>query len=419
MEQKIVDHLFRHHYGKMVAILSRYFGLAHIETIEDAVQDTFLKASLLWRKQLPDNPEAWLTKVAKNRTIDLLRSLKAEKNRSKKIVLEVPAHPLNEVFLDDEIEDSQLRMIFVACHPRLKPKEQIAFALKTISGFSSREIAAALLTKENTIARRLARAKKTIIKNKLRFDFPPPKELDGRLVRVMEIIYLTFNEGFHSTNTENVVRRDLCGEAIRLCKLLLKKEKFRSGSLYALFALLCFHASRLESKTNSKNELIDIREQDRNMWYFPLIKIGNSAMNKAIEYKEISKYHYEAAIAAEHIKASSFENTNWEKILDWYAKLQEIEPNSFNLLNIAIVQLQLRNFDMAKRLLDRLPIADLEQREYLYYGCYAEYYAKRQDLILAISYLEMAIGKTSNKQERAYLQKKKLGLANRLKAHNE
>jgi len=99
--------------------------------------------------------------------------------------------------------------------------------------------------------------------------------------------------------------------------------------------------------------------------------------------------------------------------------LQEIEPNSFNLLNIAIVQLQLRNFDMAKRLLDRLPIADLEQREYLYYGCYAEYYAKRQDLILAISYLEMAIGKTSNKQERAYLQKKKLGLANRLKAHNE
>jgi len=409
MEHKIVDHLFRHHYGKMVAILTRYFGLSHLETIEDAVQDTFIKATLQWRKQLPDNPEAWLTKVAKNRTIDLLRSIKAEKNRVEKFMPVESSIPFNELFLNHEIEDSQLRMIFVACHPSLNPKEQIAFALKTISGFSTKEIAAALLIKEDTIAKRIRRAKRTIIKNNLAFDFPHPNEVNGRLVRVMEVIYLTFNEGFHSTNKEKLIREDLCGEALRLCKLLLKKEKFRSGSMYALFGLLCFHASRLETKTNAINEIVDIREQDRKKWYFPLIQMGNEAMNKAIEYRDVSIYHYEAVIAAEHIKAKSFEETNWENILNWYTELQDLQPNSFTLLNIAIVNLQLNNFETVIAILETLPISDLEQRAYLFYGCYSEYYAKRNDIVLAISYLDKAISKTSNNLEKAYLERKKEG----------
>ncbi|MFS4492782.1 RNA polymerase sigma factor [Maribacter sp. 2308TA10-17] len=407
MENKIVDHLFRHHYGKMVAILTRYFGLSHIETIEDAVQDAFIKATLQWRKQLPDNPEAWLTKVAKNRTIDLLRSIKSEKNRIDKIATDASSIELKDLFLDHEIADSQLRMIFVACHPSLKPHEQIAFALKTISGFSTKEIAAALLTKEDTITKRLNRAKQTIIKNNIQFDFPPSNEVQGRLARVMEVVYLTFNEGFHSTNKDKLIREDLCGESIRLCKLLLEKEKFRSGSLYALFALLCFHASRLESKTNDANEIVDIREQDRSKWFFPLIQMGNSSMNKAMEYDDVSIYHYEAAIAAEHIKAKTFEETDWRKILNWYNQLQGLQPNTFNLLNIAIVNLQLRNFEEVKDILETLPIEDLEQRAYLFYGCYAEYYVKRGDLVLAISYLETAISKTSNRLESAYLEKKK------------
>jgi len=266
------------------------------------------------------------------------------------------------------------------------------------------------LTKEDTIAKRLRRAKQGIIKNNIAFDFPPPTEVQDRLNRVMEVVYLTFNEGFHSTNTDKLIREDLCGEAIRLCKLLLKKEKFRSGSLYALFSLLCFHASRLESKTNAANEIVDIREQDRSKWFFPLIQMGNSSMNKAMEYEDVSIYHYEAAIAAEHIKAKTFEETNWEKILNWYTELQKTQPSTFTLLNIAIVNLQLHNFEEVKDILEMLPISDLEQREYLYYGCYAEYYAKRNDLVLAVSYLETAISKTSNRLEKSYLRKKKLQL---------
>lgn len=410
MEHKIVDHLFRHQYGKMVAILSHFFGLSHIETIEDAVQDTFIKATLQWRNQIPENPEAWLTKVAKNRTIDLLRSQKTEKSRFKKINSLANSIPSKDVFLDHEIEDSQLRMIFVACHPILKPEEQIAFALKTISGFSLKEIAAALLIKEETIKKRLSRAKKIIINNDIRFDFPPAHEVQKRMDRVMEVIYLTFNEGFHSTNKTKLVRKDLCGEAIRLAKLLLKKEKFRSGNLYALFALMCFHSSRLDSKINSSNEIVNIKEQDRSKWYFPLVEIGNTAMNKAMEYEGLSIYHYEAAIAAEHLKAKTFKNTDWDKILNWYTKLYQLQPTVFAYLNMAIVNLQLHEFAKTKQILDSIVITDLEQRVYLYYACYGEYYVKKDQLSKAIHYIEKAIQNTSNDLERNYLIKRKMEL---------
>ena len=157
---KIVDHLFRHQYGKMVAILSKIFGLSHIEFIEDAVQDTFIKATLQWRTGIPENPEAWLMQASKNRVIDLLRQINVIKQRQQKVYHGSIATEINDCFLDHEVEDSQLRMIFVACHPLFSAEEQIAFALKTISGFSMREIAAALMQKEETIKKRLVRAER-------------------------------------------------------------------------------------------------------------------------------------------------------------------------------------------------------------------------------------------------------------------
>ncbi|WP_424004090.1 RNA polymerase sigma factor [Maribacter sp. IgM3_T14_3] len=410
MEHKVVDHLFRHHYGKMVAILTRFFGLSYIETIEDAVQDTFIKATSKWRTKIPDNPEAWLNKVAKNRTIDILRSIQAEKNRNFKITTGASSLQIDELFLDHEVADSQLRMIFVACHPSLHPNEQIAFALKTISGFSTKEIAAALLTKEETIVKRLTRAKKSIRENNIQFKYPAPEAIPERTVRVMEVIYLTFNEGFHSTNTDKLVKEDLCGEAIRLCQLLLKKERFRSGSLYALFALLCFHMSRLESKISIDNQIVDLQNQDRTKWYFPLIKMGNSAMNKALEYDDTSIYHYEAAIASEHLNAKTFEDTNWENISNWYEQLYMLESNMFTLLNHATVCIQLSDYEKTLHLLNSIDVSDLGQRAYLYYGCYAELYTKKGEKELAISYLDKALLGTSNMLEKEFLTIKREGL---------
>lgn len=180
-----------------------------------------------------------------------------------------------------------------------------------------------------------------------------------------EVIYLIFNEGFHSNNRNILIREELCGEAMRLCQMLLKKEAIRTSSSYALFALMSFHAARLQSKVSADNELFSLKEQDRKLWYMPLIILGNDAMNKAVETDEFTCYHFEAAIAAEHIKASSFQNTNWDKILLWYKKLNEIQPSPFTLLNIAMLHLLRSDFEAAHALLEEINPKSFEQRTYL------------------------------------------------------
>ncbi|MCB9233592.1 MAG: sigma-70 family RNA polymerase sigma factor [Bacteroidia bacterium] len=410
-ENKMVDHLFRHQYGKMIAILTNFFGLPHLELVEDAVQDTFIKATLLWRAEQPENPEAWLMQAAKNRVIDLLRQIKAEKDRFHKLDTESTQEQLDELFLDHEVEDSQLRMIFVACHPALSPEEQIAFALKTISGFSMKEIAAALLIKDETIKKRLVRARKTIIDQKIEFAWPEPHQVESRLDGVMQVIYLIFNEGFHSTRAEKLIDQDLCGEALRLCKLLLKKERFRSGSLYALFALLCFHASRLESKISPENEIVDLGQQDRSKWYMPLILLGNNALSMAMGYPDYSAYHLEAAIAHEHIRAIRFENTDWQRILELYQELNEIQPSDSGRLNLAIVHLQINQLQEAKILLDAISSGGLQQRNYLLHGCYAEYFHLAGQREEALQQIQLAIEASSNELEKNYLLKKKAKIA--------
>ncbi len=413
-EQKMIDHLFRHQYGKMVSILTRIFGLTHLETIEDAVQDTFIKAMTAWRNGLPDNPEAWLTKAAKNRAIDLFRKLNTDKNRLPKLEQGIAAIALNDLFLDTEIADSQLRMIFTACHPILNPKDQLSFALKTVSGFSAKEIASALLLKEETVKKRLMRARKNITEKAISFQIPQGNDLPDRLSRVLEVLYLIFNEGFHSNKKEILIRHDLCGEAIRLCKMLLKNQFTRTPAAYALFALMCFHSARLDSKINEANEIIDLKNQDRKKWYFPLIKLGNEAMNQAVETAVFTSYHFEAAIAVEHLKAPTFEATNWTKILSWYEKLYQIQPSPFNLLNRAMVQLQRSEYKEAFKLLEQINPKDLEQRAYLFHGSYAEYFVLTGKVKKALKSIDTALNLVRNEAERQFLLKKKYDITNNL-----
>ena len=411
MESNLIDHLFRHHYGKMVSVLIRIFGVSHIETIEDAVQDTFIKAMAAWRTGKPDNPEAWLTTAAKNRVLDIFRKLKAEKRRIPDLDSGNPSIAINELFLDTEIADSQLRMIFTACHPRLSKEDRIAFSLKTISGFSTREIASALLTKEDTIKKRLSRARKTIAEEEISFEIPRGKELPVRIESVHEVLYLIFNEGFHSNRPEILIRKELCGEAMRLNKMLLTNPTVRTDDSYALFALMCFHASRLDSKTDEEGNIVDLRNQDRTLWYFPLIQLGNDAMNRAVANSCFSKYHYEASIACEHLRAPVYEETDWNKILNWYLKLYELNPTPLTALNIAVVLLQLEKFDEAMEWINKVEPASLEQRAYLYYGAMAEYYKLKGIKDKALNCLNLALNAVSNDMERNFLLKKKAELS--------
>ncbi|WP_299122585.1 sigma-70 family RNA polymerase sigma factor [uncultured Winogradskyella sp.] len=407
MENKLVDHLFRHHSGKMVSVLTRIFGLQHLDIIEDAVQDTFIKASLSWRKEQPKHPEAWLTKAAKNRVLDIFRTLKSQKNNLPDITQGTDAIAINELFLDSEIEDAQLRMIFTACHPKLDPRDRISFALKTVSGFSTKEIASALLTKDETIKKRLMRARKAIHKSDIQFHIPQGKDLPMRLESVMEVLYLIFNEGFHSNSKTQLIREDLCSEAMRLCKLLLKHKQTRLPECYALFALMCFHSARLEAKTSVDNEVLDLKQQDRALWHFPLIQLGNTMMHKAVETDDFSCYHYEAAIAAEHLKARTFEDTNWSKILKWYEALHQLQPMPSHLLTMAVICIQNKDYSKADTYFKQLRPEDLEQRAYLYYAAKADYSMDTNDKKNAIKSIDKALQTVTNNLEKDFLLKKK------------
>lgn len=405
-----MDHLFRHHYGKMVSVLVRIFGVSHLETIEDAVQDTFIKALSAWRSSKPENPEAWLTTAAKNRVLDIFRKLKAEKQRFPQLEQGNASIPINELFLDTEIADSQLRMIFTACHPELQKQDRLAFSLKAISGFTTREIASALLTKDDTIKKRLGRARKTISESQISFEIPSGKQLPKRLESVHEVIYLIFNEGFHSNRSDILIRKELCGEAMRLCKMLLSNEGVRNDDSYALFALMCFHAARIDSKVNKAGEIVDLSRQDRSLWYFPLIQLGNEAMNKAVANSCFSKYHYEASIACEHLRAPTYESTDWSRILNWYLKLYELNPGHLTGLNVAFSYLKQEKLEEAAEWLTKIEPAALEQRSYLYYGTMAELYRMRGESTKALNCLDLALSTVSNEKERSYLEKKKMEL---------
>ncbi|MBV7270519.1 RNA polymerase sigma factor [Winogradskyella luteola] len=406
MENKDIDHLFRHHSGKMVAVLTRIFGLKHLDVIEDAVQDTFIKASISWRKEIPDYPEAWLTKAAKNRVVDIFRALNTQRTHYASIKSGTDAIAINELFLDSEIEDAQLRMIFTACHPKLDPRDRISFALKTVSGFSIKEISAALLTKQETIKKRLFRARKAIKTLDIQFHIPRGRVLKSRLESVMEVLYLIFNEGFHSNSKDQLIREDLCSEAMRLCQLLLKNKATRMPEAYALFALMCFHSARLETKIGANNEILDLKQQDRNRWHFPLIELGNTMMYKAVDTEMFSCYHYEAAIAAEHLRAKSFEDTDWNKILQWYEVLNKLQPMPIHLLTMAVICMQIKNLDKAESYIEQITPEDLEQRIYLYYAAKSDLYAKQYNMKSAKEYLDIAIKKVNNSSEKEYLQKK-------------
>ncbi|WP_435314671.1 RNA polymerase sigma factor [Cellulophaga fucicola] len=412
-EQQVIDHLFRHQYGKMVSILTRIFGFKNFELIEDAVQDTFAKATVQWRTKIPENPEAWFTIASKNRVIDLLRKIDADKNRIEKLKYSASAISFTNLFEKEEIQDSELRMIFTACHPLLNSKDQIAFALKTIGGFSTSEIAAALLLKPETVKKRLARAKKTIVDKNIDFKFPAKNKLQERLHSALEVIYLIFNEGFHSNHKKLLVRKELCGEALRLTKMILSKDELRCGASYALFSLMCFHSSRLEAKVDSDFNSINLKNQDRTKWYFPLINLGHNALEKAEDYSDFSTYHLEAAIAAEHVKAKTFEETNWQKILVLYKQLQENDKNAVVSLAMAIVFIQLQQPEKALEILEELSPSSLEQRSYLYYGVKAKYYQSTGNVNAAVNCLNTAITKVTNQVEKAYLTKKRDALLTR------
>ena len=331
----IIPSIFKAEYRKIVSVLCRGFGLKHIEIAEDITNDTFLLATETWQiKGLPENPTAWLYTVAKNKTKDYL---KHNKVFSEKIEVEIAQNSrISEDFEPDlssqNILDSQLLMIFAVCNPTIPAEAQVGLALRILCGFGIEEIAEAFLSNKETINKRLFRAKEKLKTENFEIQIEDPNQIDERLDSVLKTIYLVFNEGYYSTSSNKILRKDLCLEAIRLCYFLLENQQTNLPKVNALMALMCFHASRLAARTDDLGNSILYDDQNREIWDEELIAKANYYLIQSAKGQELSKYHLEASIAYWHSTKTDAAD-KWEHILQNYNLLLQIEYSPIVALN--------------------------------------------------------------------------------------
>ncbi|MBL7746454.1 MAG: sigma-70 family RNA polymerase sigma factor [Chitinophagaceae bacterium] len=407
--QELTDHLFRQESGKMISVLSRLLGLQNLETAQDIVQDTLLQAMTAWSyNKIPDNPAGWLHRVAKNKAIDYIRREKRFRDITPQYAYLLESEwtlssTVQQLFLENEISDSQLRMIFACCHPSIQAESQVALTLKTLCGLSTGEISRAFLTTEDTIAKRIYRAKEKIKTENIQLDVPAGNELPARLDAVLKTLYLLFNEGYNSSHPEQLIREDLCHEAMRLCMLLTTQTATAFPRTKALLSLMCFQSSRLGARLDDKGNIILLKYQDRSKWYRPLIQKGFDYLDTSTEPFEISVYQLEAAIASLHAASPSFEATDWKRIHYLYELLYQLQPNPVVAMNKAIAAACAGSKEEAY--IEMLQIKGLEGH-HLYYASLGEISLELEKKDQAKEYFEKAYQLTHSTTEKQLMLKK-------------
>jgi RNA polymerase sigma-70 factor (ECF subfamily) len=403
-----VEHFFRHEAGRLVSVLTRFFGWRNFDLVEDMVQATLVDALQAWRLQVPDNPSGWVQRVARNKILDALRREKIGQRVLGDWAATRPQQDeqLDELFLDSEIEDSQLRMIFACCHPHLARENQLALTLKTLCGFGNSEIARALLISEEAVKKRLQRATRDLVDEQIELIPPPADQLAGRLHAVHQVLYLLFNEGYSTSEGETAIRADLCEEAARLCHLLCSHARFSTPPTRALMALMLFHAARLDSRLDSHGSLLLMEEQDRDKWDERLIRRAQEFLDESAEGSVISAFHLEAAIACHHCTAKTYSATDWPAILRLYDALLTVHPSPIYLLNRAIVVAQIDGPEAGIRALAEAGQDPALARYHLFDATLGELYRRAGDLPRAREHFGTAYQKTNSPFDREIIERR-------------
>ncbi len=406
---QLVEHLFRHRAGQMVATLTRIFGPAHLDLAEDVVQEALVKALRQWPFHgVPDHPAAWLVQVAKNRALDALRRDAALREKEAELRRWAEQTPANDAVADvDEIRDDQLRLMFMCCHEALPREARIALTLKTLGGFGVAEIARAFLVAEPAVAQRLVRAKRKIQEDKIPFTVPSgAADLPRRLDSVLEVLYLMFNEGYSAHQGENLVRRELVQEAMRLTGLLLEQAATRCPRVHALFALMLFQAARVPARVDEAGDLLLLADQDRSLWDRAMIQRGFAHLRQGGRGDELTEYHLQAGIASCHAMAESWQTTDWRQILSYYDMLLAISPSPVVCLNRAVAVAEVDGPLAGLDALGAIQNHPQLQSYYLLPATRGEFHRQAGDCRAAAACFRQALSLACSEPERRFLQAK-------------
>ncbi len=412
--KQTLSHLFRQESGKMVAVLAKIFGVENLELIEDVVQDALVKALETWKyKGIPENPQAWLYRTAKNKAIDIIRRNKHSQiidfssPHRKLLVSEYTlVNTIEDFWKEKQIKDDFLGMMYACCHPDISQEQQITFILKSLCGFSTKEVAKSFLCSEDTISKRLYRTKKYFREHKIFPKIPENDEIVLRTKTVLNAIYLMFNEGYSATHTDQLIRKDVVDQALFLCNSLLLEQRTQLPEVYALMALMCFHTSRMDSRITREGTLVLLEHQNRTNWDAKMIHLGAENLNKAAFGNTITTYHLEAAIAYQHCCAQQYEDTDWKKILEYYDLLLNIDYDPIVFLNRCLVILKLKGAEEALYALNKIKENSLLNKYYLYHAILGEIYKELNQNHEAILSYKNAIKLTQSKQEKLLFESK-------------
>lgn len=406
---RLADHLFRHESGKLVSVLTGIFGIDRLQLAEDVVQEALVRALQTWPYHgIPEKPAAWLMQTAKNLALDTVRREKRFHDKQPEIEASLEHWSADGVARDspmfeDEIKDRQLRLMFACCHPLIPQEAQTALALKTLCGFSASEIANAFLTTEVAIAKRLTRARQRIQEQGIPFEIPPGEELSVRLDGVLQILYLLFNEGYKASSGENLVREDLCHEAIRLAMSLAGHPATDQPRTHALLALMLLDGARLPARTDAEGNILRLEEQDRSIWNQSMIEGGIFHLGKSATGDALSEYHLQAGIAVCHCVAPDYSSTDWPRILAHYDQWMAMNDSPVVALNRAVAVANVDGPAAGIEAVEAIPKRDQLDSYYLFHAVLGEFEMRLCHFHAAGDHFRRALELTQVKSEQIFL----------------